>query len=87
MYVASVASRYVKSRSGVASHSLLAFGCLASVSPPSLGTGWAYEPEAQSRPPSLLDVGGASWDGGAPGTGRREYTWAHPLLFHYVGEG
>jgi hypothetical protein len=48
MHVSSVASECFKSRSGVASRSLLAFDCLASVYPPSLGTGWASEPEAQA---------------------------------------
>jgi hypothetical protein len=36
-----------KSRSGVVSRSILAFDCLVSVSPLSLGVGWASEPEAQ----------------------------------------
>jgi hypothetical protein len=45
-YVASVAFGCFKSRPGVASCSLLAFDYLASVSPPSLGAGWASEPEA-----------------------------------------
>ena len=44
-YVAS-ASGCFKSRLGVVSRSLLAFDCLASVSPPSLGTGWASKLEA-----------------------------------------
>ena len=48
MYVVSVASGYFKSKSGVASRSLLAFCYLASVSPPSLDVGWASEPEAQA---------------------------------------
>jgi len=45
-HVASVASGCFKSRSGVAARSLLAFDCLASVSPPSLGASWASELEA-----------------------------------------
>jgi hypothetical protein len=38
----------VSSRSSVASPSLLAFDCLALVSPPSLVVSWASEPEAQA---------------------------------------
>ena len=45
-YIASVASRCFKSRSGVASRSLLAFDCLALV-PPLLST-LASEPEARA---------------------------------------
>jgi hypothetical protein len=46
-YVTS-ASGCFKSRLGVAFRSLLTFDCLASVSPPSLGAGWASELEAQA---------------------------------------
>jgi hypothetical protein len=50
---------------GVVSRFLLANDCLASVSPPSLGVGWASEPEARraSPPPLLLNASGAAGDG------------------------
>ena len=47
-YIASVASRCFKSRSGVASRSFHAFGYLASLSPPSFGAGWTSELEVQA---------------------------------------
>jgi hypothetical protein len=48
IYVVSVASVCFKSRSGVASRSLFAFGCLALMSPPSLDVSWAFDLEAQA---------------------------------------
>jgi hypothetical protein len=58
-YVTSVASGCFKSRLGVASRSLL-----TSVSLPSLGAGWTFEPKVQTgpAPPLLLDAYGAAGD-------------------------
>ena len=69
-YVASVASGCFKNKSDVASRSLLAFDCLASVYPPSLGAGWASRLEAQAGAtpsPLLLNAGDAACDTGALG--------------------
>jgi hypothetical protein len=61
MYVASVTSRCFKSRSGVASRSLLAFNCLTSFSQCWL----ASEPETQvcAPPPLLLNASDVARDG------------------------
>ena len=81
-YVASVASGCFKSRLGVASRSLLAFDCLASVSPPSLGTGWASKLEAQAG--AALTPSSRCWRRGggraaASGVGGRSFCSVVPL--------
>jgi hypothetical protein len=68
----------LKSRSDVTSRPLLAFGCLASVSPPSLGAGWASEPERRRAP--LLPF---SMLAARRGTGHREWHGRALLLLHY----
>ena len=88
MYVASVASGYFKSRSDVASRSLLALDCLASVSPPSLNAGWASDLEAQGgvdpSPYSRCWHRGMGWQRGegwavASGVGGRSLCSVVPL--------
>jgi hypothetical protein len=69
MYIANVASGYFKSRSGVASHSLIAFDCFTSCL--HLLSVSVRHPNQRRRrappPPFLLDACGASWDGDATG--------------------